>query len=289
MTTCSESVTICGIVSDSMIRDVQEDLAVDQSTVVAGFLTSTSSQGGGEQQLRWCLIEMNTNTRQQILTSQFINAMKLLLARGQVEIILAARNCLPFAEDRAVIELQLNFSERTIKNHDGAISHRFEAAFGPSHSPTYQAARASFIQSYAGSFLLSYFLHVKDQSNRLVFDDNGVHCLRDIFFPLDPAPASSDRTALSLIVKGFLVVREQQDFFVSLVSTFLQRHPHLKRDCLDQLRDKFLPGKVWQEKLVGAGRKSEGGGGGGIIVSINTSSFGLTKTQASLWANEAEN
>ena len=58
MTTCSESVTICGIVSDSMIRDVQEDLAVDQSTVVAGFLTSTSSQGGGEQQLRWRVVAL---------------------------------------------------------------------------------------------------------------------------------------------------------------------------------------------------------------------------------------
>eukprot|EP00960_Hanusia_phi_P030024 748338-Hanusia_phi.AAC.3 len=89
LSTPSEPIAINGIVTDTLIRDVQDELAVDQSTIVAGFLPSIStpsSPDGGHEHIRWCLIEFNTNTRQQILTHQFINAMKFLLAKGQVEV-----------------------------------------------------------------------------------------------------------------------------------------------------------------------------------------------------------
>uniref|UniRef100_A0A7S0EZI4 PI3K/PI4K catalytic domain-containing protein n=1 Tax=Hanusia phi TaxID=3032 RepID=A0A7S0EZI4_9CRYP len=311
LSTPSEPIAINGIVTDTLIRDVQDELAVDQSTIVAGFLPSIStpsSPDGGHEHIRWCLIEFNTNTRQQILTHQFINAMKFLLAKGQVEIIIAARLCLPFAEDRAIIDLKVNLTERLMRLTHGTLSQRFEAFFGPPHSSPYQSARASFIQSFAGSFLLSYFLHVKDHtnmSNRLTFDEDGVHFLRDPSFPVETLPTSSDRSTFklsseivsflgghgkgnvepfkyfcNLTVKGFLVLREEQDCLISLVSIFLHRYPHFKRDCLDQLRDKFLPGKNEREAasyMMERIRESQEG--------TSVSSYEMFQA----WMNETEN
>ena len=213
----------------------------------------TKSNDSNHCQTTQCIFKVNDDVRNDQLCLQVIELMKVILKQTGLKIYLRPYKVISNITHTeqgqqlsGIIECIPNCKSRDEIGKEGTESlyTYFIEKFGPESSDSFIEAKKNFIGSLAGYAIASYILQIKDRHNgNILFDDDG-HILHiDFGFILSNSPGGNLRFERpgfkltqemidvigradhesfeffkSLVVKGYLAVREHAQSFIALVS-----------------------------------------------------------------------
>ena len=200
-----------------------------------------------------CIFKVNDDVRNDQLCLQVIELMKEILEKTNIGIYLRPYKVISTITHHnnedflgGIIECIPNCKSRDEIGKEGTESlyTYFLEKFGLENSETYKQAKKNFIGSLAGYAIASYVLRIKDRHNgNILISEDGKIIHIDFGFILSISPAGnmgferpgfkltqemidvmgktdkdSFRFFKSLVIKGYLAIREHASSFIAIVS-----------------------------------------------------------------------
>ncbi|KAL0245048.1 hypothetical protein GEMRC1_009128 [Eukaryota sp. GEM-RC1] len=265
--------TINGLLPDGVSAKgivLDKCLCLKSHAKVPILLTFTTAQ---KSEVSW-IFKSSDDVRQDSLALQLIFQMKQILISTGLDLFLLPYLTIPTSTNDGVIEVIANSKSRDQigGDSDGGLIDWFESQFGDKSSERFASAQLEFVKSMAAYSLVTFILAVKDRHNgNIMFDKDGHVIHIDFGFIFDVSPGGDFRfeTApfklsremfdlmggrvdsptfelfVSLIVKGYLAVRQHSNLIISLVNLMLDAGLEcFKTKTIENLKIRLSYGKT---------------------------------------------
>ena len=146
---------------------------------------------GGPLVKQACIFKVGDDVRQDVLALQIITILRNSFKSAGLPLYLFPYGVLPTGYERGIIEVVPNAKSRAGLGEmtDVGLYEIFQSRYGAPGTPTFEAARRTFVLSEAGYAIASYLLQSKDRHNgNILIDDDGrlVHIDFGFIFEISP-------------------------------------------------------------------------------------------------------